>query len=124
MYNIGRNPFIGNGGGGYPLGGGIRIESESTSDPKFSNLQIYNNTIHKKPGLTVYYGIELNAFGSSSALNGAYIKNNIVQGFNNAWCYLGSNANIMSNIQVTHNNANGNGNSNNVQLVGGTPGVS
>jgi hypothetical protein len=118
--NLFSNVYQGNGVG---TAAGITVISEGTDDPQIYGLDIYNNTIIAKSGDAPYIGIDFTSMGASTALgNNINIRNNIVNGFNDAWLKgtSGAGNTHINGIVVTHNNAFGNG-SNTPQWPGGNP---
>ncbi|MBL0183957.1 MAG: T9SS type A sorting domain-containing protein [Chitinophagaceae bacterium] len=94
--------------------------SEGTDDPYIRNLTIYNNTVVAKAGDAPWIGLDFTSQPNGSC-DGLYIRNNIVQGFQDAWLKGSNGATNITNAVVTHNDAIGNGSSNTPSWPSGNP---
>lgn len=106
--NLFSNVYQGNGTG---TAAGITVISEGTDDPQIRGMDIYNNTIISKAGNAPWIGIDFTSMGASTASGtNINIRNNIVNGFRDAWLKGTSGNTRLSAVVVTHNDAYGNGN--------------
>ncbi|MBL0181180.1 MAG: T9SS type A sorting domain-containing protein [Chitinophagaceae bacterium] len=96
--------------------------SEGTDDPYIRNLTIYNNTVVAKAGDAPWIGLDFTSQPNGSC-DGLYIRNNIVQGFQDAWLKGSNGATNIVNAIVTHNDAFGNGSGNTPNWPAGNPGT-
>jgi hypothetical protein len=115
--NLFSNVYQGNGVG---TACGVSVISESGNDPQIQNMDIYNNTIVAKSGDTPWIGLDFTS-GENGNATGINIRNNIVNGFQDAWLKGSSPATRMTGVAVTHNDAYGNGSSNVPNWPGGNP---
>ena len=115
--NLISNVYQGNGTG---TAGGILVISEGTDDPYIRNMTIYNNTIVAKAGDAPWIGLDFTSQPNGSC-DGLYIRNNIVQGFQDAWLKGSNGATNIVNAIVTHNDAFGNGSGNTPSWPAGNP---
>jgi len=99
---------------------GIGVISDGPNDPQINNMQIYNNTLVAKSGDPTYMGLDFTS-QSNGDCRGLYIRNNIVNGFSNAWLKGSNGATNISDCFVTHNDAFGNGGGNTPGWPGGNP---
>lgn len=120
--NIIRNNLISNvyQGNGTGTAGGILVISEGTDDPYIRNLTIYNNTVVAKAGDAPWIGLDFTSQPNGSC-DGLYIRNNIVQGFQDAWLKGSNGGTNITNAVVTHNDAISNGSSNTPSWPSGNP---
>ena len=117
---IGKNQFTNLGfGDGSGTAGGVLIISEGTNNPVVTNLYIYQNTITAAPGKEPFVALDFASMDHGSA-NGVIIRNNVINGFVEAWL-KGSAPTNMNKVVVVHNQVTGNGNSNKPLWPGGDP---
>jgi len=114
--NLGR--AIGNGNNG----SAINISTHPTATFALDGLTIDNNTFVAAPNNAPWEGLYLNFGTTSGTAKNIFIRNNIVQGFQDTWLRLGNSNSTVNGLTVTNNNAYSNANNNPI-LANGTPGA-
>jgi hypothetical protein len=115
--NLFTNVYQGNGTG---TAAGVTVISESGNDPQISGLEISHNTIIAKAGDAPWIGIDFTSMENGNG-TGIVIRDNIVQGFNDAWLKGSTPRPGIVTLSTKNNIAFGNGNSNAASWPGGAP---
>jgi len=113
--NLGR--AIGNGNNG----SAVNISTHTTATFNLDSLLIDNNTFVAAPGNAPFEGIYLNFGATAGVTTNVFIRNNIVQGFQDAWLRVGNSNSTINGFNVKNNDVYNNANGNNPILSNGTP---